>query len=75
MLLSRRNSSSIVMAVEQNLTLQEAETAIKAGRISEGERILKQILESSEGKIAFTDSFACISSQSSRSQVKGRKKH
>lgn len=38
------------MAVEQNATLQDAETALKAGKNSEGERILKQILETGEGE-------------------------
>lgn len=38
------------MAIEQQATLQEAEAAIKAGRNSEGERILKQILQLEDGE-------------------------
>lgn len=65
------------MAIEQQATtLQEAEAAIKAGRNSEGERILKQIIQSDEGKCI------CLESNETRqandhlqSQVKGRKRH
>jgi hypothetical protein len=46
------------MAVEQIPTLQDAEAAIKAGRNSEGERMLKQILESSEGEYPHLSFFA-----------------
>jgi hypothetical protein len=38
------------MAIEQQPTLQQAEDAIKAGNNSEGERILKQIMEGMTGE-------------------------
>lgn len=38
------------MAIEQQHTLQAAEDAIKAGNTQEGERILKQIMETTTGE-------------------------
>lgn len=38
------------MAIEQQPTLQAAEDAIKAGKAQQGENILKQILETTDGE-------------------------
>ena len=43
--ISLLNFCQDIMAVEQQPTLQDAETAISSGKTAEGERILKQILE------------------------------